>query len=84
MVLNFETKFIEWDEAFAAMHHNNSSKSPSTIATNMLLDTLDDDLEANDSIFMADMQDLSSPEINYQKNDLNPNGNKTKNPILSL
>ena len=45
----------------------------------MLLDTLTDNLEANDSIFMPNMPGLSSQEINYQEHDLDPEGYRTEN-----
>ena len=69
MVLNFQTKFIKWDKALVAMHEYDSSESTTTIATNMLFDTIDKDLEANVGIHL-------SKEINYQEKDSDLDGYK--------
>ena len=76
MVLNFQTKFIKWDKALVAMNEYDLSESTTTIATNMLLDTIDKDLEANVGIPMPNMPSHLSQEINYQEKDSDLDGYK--------
>ena len=72
IVLDFNTKSMAWDGSIIAMQEYDQHQEPTTLATNLLLNVLDSNLEVNDSIIM-----LEKPsDINYQENNVDPAGYK--------
>ena len=80
IMLDFNNKSMAWDGSTVAMHGYDQSQEPTTLATNLLLDVLDSNLEANDSIIMLD----KPSDMNYQEKDVDPSGYKTKTICTSL
>ena len=73
IVLDFNTKSMAWDGSTVAMREYDQHQEPTTLATNLLLDVLDSNLEVNDSIIMLD----KPSDINYQETDVDPATYKT-------
>ena len=83
IVLDFNTKSMAWDGSTVAMREYDQHHEPTTLATNLLLDVLDSNLEANDSIIMLD----KPSDINYQEKDVDPAGYKqplSAHPYMNL
>ena len=80
IMLDFNNKSMAWHGSTVAMHGYDQNQEPTTLATNLLLDVLDSNIEANDSIIMLD----KPSDMNYQEKDVNPSGYKTKTICTSL
>ena len=73
IVLDFNSKSMAWDGSTVAMREYDQHQEPTTLATNLLLDVLDSNLEMNDSIIMLD----KPSDIHYQEKDVDPARYKT-------
>ena len=80
IVLDFNNKSMAWDGSTVTMCGYDQNQEPTTLATNLLLDVLDSNLEVNDSIIMLD----KPSDMNYQEKDVDPSGYKTKMICTSL
>ena len=80
IVLDFNNKSMAWDGSTVAMHGYDQNQEPTTLATNLLLNVLDSNLEANDSIILLD----KPSDMNYQEKDVDPSRYKTKTIHTSL
>ena len=80
IMLDFNNKSMTWDGSTVAMHGYDQHQEPTTLATNLLLNVLDSNLEANDSIIMLD----KPSDVNYQDKDVDPARYKTTTIHTSL
>ena len=80
IVLDFSTKSMAWDGSTATMREYDQTQEQTSLATNLLLDIIDNSLEANDIITLLDQ----SSEVQYQEKDVDPSGYKTKTIRTSL
>ena len=80
IILDFNNKLMAWDGSTVTMRGYDQNQEPTTVATNLLLDVLDSNLEANDSIIMLD----KPSDMNYQEKDVDPSRYKTKTIHTSL
>ena len=80
IVLNFESKSMEWDKAIVAMREHPTNASNISVATNLLLEAIDGGLENNDSTFVLDQPS----DLHYQANNANPEGYKSRTISTSL
>ena len=80
IMLDFNNKSMAWDGSTVTMRGYDQNQEPTTLATNLLLDVLNSNLEANDSIIMLD----KPSDMNYQEKDVDPSGYKTKTIRTSL
>ena len=80
IVLNFDAKSMEWDKAIVAMHEHPINTSTTSLAMNLLLDTIDGGLENNDGTFVLDQPS----DLHYQANNINPDGYKSTTISTSL
>ena len=80
IVLNFESKSMEWDKAIVAMQEHPINVSNTSFATNLLLEAIDGGLDTNDSTFVLDQ--LSN--LHYQANNANSEGYKSRTISTSL
>ena len=80
IMLDFNNKSMAWDGSTVAMCGYDQNQEPTTLATNLLLDVLDSNLEANDSIILLD----KPSDMNYQEKDVDPSRYKTKTIHTSL
>ena len=80
IMLDFNNKSMAWDGSIVAMHGYDQHQEPTMLATNLLLNVLDSNLEANDSIIMLD----KPSDINCQEKDVNPARYKTTTICTSL
>ena len=83
IVLDFNNKSMAWDNSTVAMRGYDQNHEPTTLATNLLLDVIDSNLEVNDSIIMLD----KPSDKNYQEKDVDPSGHKAKTictPYMNL
>ena len=80
IVLNFESKSMEWDKAIVAMREHPANASNISVATNLLLEAIDGGLENNDSTFVLDQPS----DLHYQANNANPEGYKSRTISTSL
>ena len=79
-VLNFDSKSMEWDKAIVAMWEHPTSTSPTSLATNLLLEAIDGGLEDKDSNSMLDQ----TSDLHYQAKNTNPDGYKSTTITPSL
>ena len=63
IILDFNNKSMVWDGSTVTMRGYDQNQEPTTLATNLLLDVLDSNLEVNDSIIMLD----KPSDMNYQE-----------------
>ena len=80
IVLDFNTKSMAWDGSIVTMREYDQTQEQTSLATNLLLDIIDSNLEANDSITMLDQPS----DVHYQEKDVDPSGYKTKTIRTSL
>ena len=80
IVLNFESKTMEWDKAIVAMQEHPPSTSTTSLAMNLLLEVIDGSLEHNDSTFMLDQ----TSNLHYKEKNTNPEGYKSTTITTSL
>ena len=83
IMLDFNNKSMAWDGSTVGMHGYDQNQEPMTLATNLLLDVLDSNLEANDSIIMLD----KPSDMNYKEKDVNHPDTKPKrciHPYMNL
>ena len=80
IVLDFNTKSMAWDGSTVTMREYDQTQEQTSLATNLLLDIIDSNLEANDSITLLDQPS----EVHYQEKDVDPSGYKTKTIRTSL
>ena len=80
IVLNFESKSMEWDKAIVAMREHPKKASNTSVATNLLLEAIDGGLDNNDSTFVLDQPS----DLHYQANNANPEGYKSRTISTSL
>ena len=80
IVLNFESKSMEWDKAIVAMREHPKKASNTSVATNLLLEAIDGGLDNNDRIFVLDQPS----DLHYQANNANPEGYKSRTISTSL
>ena len=80
IVLNFESKSMEWDKAIVAMREHPKNASNTSFATNLLLEAIDGGLDTNDSTFVLD----EPSDLHYQANNANPEGYKSRTISTSL
>ena len=80
IVLNFESKSMEWDKAIVAMREHPKNASNTSFATNLLLEAIDGGLDNNDSTFVLD----EPSDLHYQANNANPEGYKSRTISTSL
>ena len=80
IVLNFDSKSMEWDKSVVAMREHPINMSTSSFATNLLLDAIDGGLDNNDSTFVLDQPS----DLHYQANNTNTDGYKSKTISTSL
>ena len=85
LILNFSTKSMEWDKAVINMHSFPINTIPDDLVTHFLLESIDNDLDLNDS--MSPIPDNSSMSMSgsfCQAKDGDPDGYKTKTIQESL
>ena len=80
IVLDFNTKSVAWDGSIVTMREYDQTQEQTSLATNLLLDVIDSNLEANDSITLLDQPS----DVHYQEKDVDPSGYKTKTIRTSL
>ena len=80
IVLNFDSKSMEWDKSVVAMREHPINMSTNSFATNLLLDAIDVGLDNNDSTFVLDQPS----DLHYQANNTNTDGYKSKTISTSL
>ena len=80
ILLNFNSKSMEWDKAIVAMGEHPTSTSTTSLATNLLLEAIDDRLENNDSNLMLEQ----TSNLYYQAKNTNPDGYKSTTITTSL
>ena len=80
IVLNFESKSMEWDKAIVAMREHPTNASNTSVATNLLLEAIDGGLDDNDSTLVLDQ----TSDLHYQANNANPEGYKARTIATSL
>ena len=80
IVLDFNTKSMAWDGSTVTMREYDQTQEQTSLATNLLLDIIDSNLEANDSITLLDQPS----DVHYQEKDVDPSGYKTKTIRTSL
>ena len=80
IVLNFDSKYMEWDKATVAMREHPINTSTTSFATNLLFEAIDGSLDHNDGTFMPD----NPSELHYQASNANPDGYKSKTISTSL
>ena len=80
IVLHFNTKSMAWDGSIVTMREYDQTQEQTSLATNLLLDIIDSNLEANDSITLLDQPS----DVHYQEKDVDPSGYKTKTIRTSL
>ena len=80
IVLDFNTKSMAWDGSTVTMREYDQTQEQTSLATNLLLDIIDSNLEANDSITLIDQPS----DVHYQEKDVDPSGYKTKTIRTSL
>ena len=81
IVLNFDSKSsMESDKAIVAMREHPTSTSPTSLATNLLLEAIDGSLEDNDSNFMLGQ----TSDLHYQAKNAIPDGYKSTTITTSL
>ena len=80
IVLNFDSKYMEWDKAIVAMREHPINTSMTSFATNLLFEAIDGGLDNNDGTFMPD----KPSELHYQASNANPDGYKSKTISTSL
>ena len=80
IMLDFNKKSMAWDNSSVAMCGYDQNHEPTMLATKLLLNVLDSNLEANDSIIML----VKPSDMNYQEMDVNPSGYKTRTIRTSL
>ena len=80
IVLDFNTKSMAWDGSTVTMREYDQTQEQTSLATNLLLDIIDSNLEVNDSITLLDQPS----DVHYQEKDVDPSGYKTKMIRTSL
>ena len=80
IVLDFNTKSMAWDGSIVTMREYDQTQEQTSLATNLLLDIIDSNLEANDSITLLDQPS----DVHYQEKDVDPSRYKTKTIRTSL
>ena len=80
IILNFESKSMEWDKAIVAMQEHPINASNTSFAMNLLLDAIDGSLDTNDSTFVLDQ----FSDLHCQANKANPEGYKSRTISTSL
>ena len=80
IVLNFDDKSITWDGSTVDMRAYDQDHDSTTLATNLLLDVIDNRLEANDSITTLD----KPSDLHYQEKEVDPARYKTTTIRASL
>ena len=80
IILDFNNKSMVWDGSTVTMCGYGQNQKPTILSTNLLLDVLDSNVEANDSIIMLD----KPSDMNYHEKDVDPSRYKTKLICTSL
>ena len=80
IVLDFNNKSMAWDGSTVAMREYDQTQEQTSLATNLLLNVVHSNLEANDSITLLNQHS----DMNYQEKDVDPSGYKTKTIHTSL
>ena len=80
IVLNFDSKSMEWDKAIVAMRKHPINMSTTSLAMNLLLDAIDGGLENNDGTFVLDQP----ADLHYQAKNAIPDGYKSTTISTSL
>ena len=80
IVLNFDSKSMEWDKSVVAIRELPTNTSTNSFATNLLLDAIDGSLDNNDGTFVLDQPS----NLHYQANNANTVGYKSKTISTSL
>ena len=80
IVLNFDSKSMEWDKAIVAMQEHPINTSNTSFATNLLLDAINGSMENNDGTFVLDQPS----DLHYQAKNASPDGYKSTTISTSL